>query len=216
MLWFALINDMASIPNTLLSFLSIIRNGIYSDVEIKCHSSTFRVHRCIICPQSEFFEKALCGAFQEAKSNVVVMHDDPSLIKKMIDYFYRGDYDDHPATSPNNGTRPTTKAHTHIKMYNIADKYAIEPLMVLAKKKLKYRLALVWDNKEFIQIIEQVYGPDSPQNSKLRGTIAKLAVEHLATLDEITGFHEVRNEYPLFGYDFSTAMIRRVACVERS
>ncbi|GKZ51879.1 hypothetical protein AbraIFM66951_007897 [Aspergillus brasiliensis] len=135
----------------------------------------------------------------------------------MIDYFYRGDYDDHPATGLEDETSPPpTKAHIHIKMYNIGDKYAIEPLMALAKKKLEYRLALVWDNKEFIQIIEKVYGPDSPQNSKLRGTIARLAVEHLATLDEIKGFHEVRIEYPLFGYDFSTAMIRRVACVERS
>ncbi|GKZ33033.1 hypothetical protein AbraIFM66950_002750 [Aspergillus brasiliensis] len=143
------------------------------------------------------------------------MHDDPLLIKKMIDYFYRGDYDDHPATSPDNETRPTTKAHTHIKMYNIADKYAIEPLMALAKRKLEYRLALVWDNKEFAHLIEKVYGPDSPQNSKLRDTIAKLAVEHLATLDEMKGFHEARNEFPLFGYDFSTAMIRRVALTQR-
>ncbi|RDH32923.1 hypothetical protein BDQ94DRAFT_170622 [Aspergillus welwitschiae] len=137
------------------------------------------------------------GVFREgpeAKTNVVTIHDDPTIIKKMIDYFYRGDYDDspdksQPATNPDYDS-PTTKAHVNIEMYNVADKYAIEPLMALAKKKLEYRLTLVWDNKEFIHIIEKVYGEDSPQNSKLRGTIAKFAVEHLATLIELPRFDE--------------------------
>ncbi|KAI2994194.1 hypothetical protein CBS147345_10029 [Aspergillus niger] len=153
-----------------------------------------------------------------AKTNVITIHDDPTIIKKMIDYFYRGDYDDSPdkshlATNPGYDS-PTTKAHVNIEMYNMADKYAIEPLMALAKKKLEYRLTLVWDNKEFIQIIEKVYGEDSPQNSKLRETIAKFAVEHLATLIELPRFDEVRSEYPLFSYDFSTSMIQRMARVE--
>ncbi|KAL7660007.1 hypothetical protein ACMYSQ_002896 [Aspergillus niger] len=215
---FVLLKNMATNLSTLLAILSNIRNGIYSDVEIKCHSSTFKVHRCIICPQSEFFEKALCGEFQEAKTNVVTIHDDPTIVKKMIDYFYRGDYDDSPdkshlATNPDYES-PTTKAPVNIEMYNVADKYAIGPLMALAKKKLEYRLTLAWDNKEFIHIIEKVYGEDSPQNSKLRGTIAKFAVEHLATLIELPRFDEVRSEYPLFSYDFSTSMIQRMARVE--
>lgn len=59
----------------------------------------------------------------------------------MIDYFYRGDYDDtpdkkHPANNPEYET-PTTKAHVSIAMYNVADKYAVEPLMALAIRARK-------------------------------------------------------------------------------
>ncbi|GFN15291.1 BTB/POZ domain-containing protein [Aspergillus tubingensis] len=216
--WFALLRSMATNPSTLLAILSNIRNGIYSDFEIKCHPSTFKVHRCIICPQSPFFEKALCGKFQEAKTRVVTIHDDPTIISKMIDYFYRGDYDDtpdkkHPATNPEHEP-PTTKAHVSIAMYNVADKYAVEPLMALAKEKLENRLTLVRDNEEFFRIIEKVYGPDSPQNSKLRDTVARFAVEHLDTLNGVSEFHETRKECPLFSYDFSTLLIDKIAHVE--
>lgn len=136
----------------------------------------------------------------------------------MIDYFYRGDYDDtpdkkHPATNPEHEP-PTTKAHVSIAMYNVADKYAVEPLMALAKEKLENRLTLVRDNEEFFRIIEKVYGPDSPQNSKLRDTVARFAVEHLDTLNGVSEFHETRKECPLFSYDFSTLLIDKIAHVE--
>ncbi|BCS07947.1 hypothetical protein ALUC_20317A [Aspergillus luchuensis] len=217
--WFALLRSMATNPSTLLAILSNIRNGIYSDFEIKCHPSTFNVHRCIVCPQSPFFEKALCGNFQEAKTRIVTIHDDPTIISKMIDYFYRGDYDEtpdkkHPANNPEYET-PTTKAHVSIAMYNVADKYAVEPLMALAKEKLERRLTLAWSNKEFLRIIEKVYGPDSPPNSKLRDTVASSAVEHIATLKEIPAFRETRMEYPQFSYDFATFLIEKWSRVER-
>ncbi|BCR95399.1 uncharacterized protein AKAW2_20339A [Aspergillus luchuensis] len=137
----------------------------------------------------------------------------------MIDYFYRGDYDEtpdkkHPANNPEYET-PTTKAHVSIAMYNVADKYAVEPLMALAKEKLERRLTLAWSNKEFLRIIEKVYGPDSPPNSKLRDTVASSAVEHIATLKEIPAFRETRMEYPQFSYDFATFLIEKWSRVER-
>ncbi|GAA91816.1 hypothetical protein AKAW_09930 [Aspergillus luchuensis IFO 4308] len=155
----------------------------------------------------------------EAKTRIVTIHDDPTIISKMIDYFYRGDYDEtpdkkHPANNPEYET-PTTKAHVSIAMYNVADKYAVEPLMALAKEKLERRLTLAWSNKEFLRIIEKVYGPDSPPNSKLRDTVASSAVEHIATLKEIPAFRETRMEYPQFSYDFATFLIEKWSRVER-
>lgn len=35
--------------------LRLLASGQYSDLTLKCGTSTFRVHRSIICPQSDFF-----------------------------------------------------------------------------------------------------------------------------------------------------------------
>jgi hypothetical protein len=32
--------------------------GAYSDLTIRCGDAEFRVHRCIVCPQSTFFRNA--------------------------------------------------------------------------------------------------------------------------------------------------------------
>ncbi|KAE8395890.1 hypothetical protein BDV23DRAFT_193660 [Aspergillus alliaceus] len=77
------------------SLISKIRdNGVYSDLKINCGSSRFDVHRVIVCLQSAFFTKAIEGGFQEAKSNEITLHDNPTIVKKMIDYLYRQDYND--------------------------------------------------------------------------------------------------------------------------
>lgn len=33
-------------------------NDAYSDLTIKCGDAEFRVHKCIVCPQSTFFRNA--------------------------------------------------------------------------------------------------------------------------------------------------------------
>ncbi|KAK1143749.1 hypothetical protein N8T08_006150 [Aspergillus melleus] len=241
-------------PNALLELLSSLRaDGAYSDVTIKCESVTFKVHSCIICPQSAFFEKALSGRFKEAISKEIVIQDDPSIIGRIIDYLYRGDYDDSPhfvvdpqhslpfpglepaiksqsetgpiKPDPSIQSRPTTpsrafsvttlnlsaaKAHANIRMYNAADKYAINGLMILSKKKSQSIFTDDLEDSSFIQAIEYVYGPESPPHSELRDTIATFAVRHYSTLKGLDQFHEAREKFLDFSFDFSTAMMERM------
>ncbi|PYH76649.1 hypothetical protein BO82DRAFT_346685 [Aspergillus uvarum CBS 121591] len=86
---------MAADFESLRLLLSRIRKyGAYSDLTVLCESFTFRVHRCIVCPQSRFFDKAISGQFQEASTGHVTLEDDPRIVAKMIDYLYCADYED--------------------------------------------------------------------------------------------------------------------------
>jgi hypothetical protein len=40
------------------------RDEMYKDLTIRCSNHVYRVHRAVVCPQSEFFEKACKGDFR--------------------------------------------------------------------------------------------------------------------------------------------------------
>lgn len=90
----------------------------HTDLLILCGSDAYRVHKAIVCSQSEFFRLACRkhtnsgGEFKEAHSGVIVLPsrkvdanstepkdfnwdtdaDDPRFVKLMIHYFYHLDY----------------------------------------------------------------------------------------------------------------------------
>ncbi|KAB8239957.1 hypothetical protein BDV35DRAFT_399088 [Aspergillus flavus] len=234
--------------SNLLKLLSNIReDGAFSDLEVRCESSRFQVHRCIVCPQSTFFDKAMKSEFQEAESKEIVIYDDPFIIAKMFDFLYRADYDDsiemslgdvtHPQVTQQQNhveteqapttaelgdcdvSRPLlppngTSTQTNAKVYVVADKYVIEELKNLSRKKLESRLKSQWSDTEFIPLIEYVYGPASPPKSDLRQVISTFAVQHLSTLKSSEDFHELRRQYPDFAHDFSTIMMERIMQLE--
>ncbi|KAH0148142.1 hypothetical protein KCU67_g11572, partial [Aureobasidium melanogenum] len=86
----------------------------YSDLTITCGTDVYRVHKAIVCSQSEFFRLACRtridpkGDFKEGKTGVVdiprstasnssdsewdVDAEDPRCVKLMVHYFYNLDY----------------------------------------------------------------------------------------------------------------------------
>ncbi|EEH04141.1 BTB/POZ domain-containing protein [Histoplasma capsulatum G186AR] len=71
----------------------ILGTGLFSDFTIFSRVRSYDVHRCIICPRSDFFQAACEGEFKEAKTGEVHLNDeDPSVVEKMVDYFYKLDY----------------------------------------------------------------------------------------------------------------------------
>ncbi|RDH26359.1 hypothetical protein BDQ94DRAFT_178035 [Aspergillus welwitschiae] len=67
-------------------------NPKYSDFTILCGDESFPAHKCIVCPQSEFFSGAMDADFIEATTNTVEIQEDPTLMKQAIEYLYTLDY----------------------------------------------------------------------------------------------------------------------------
>ncbi|KAL1993463.1 hypothetical protein VTN49DRAFT_3412 [Thermomyces lanuginosus] len=77
----------------LRSLESLYRDPKYSDLTIVCGTEKFAVHRCIVCPRSQFFARACDGDYQESASREIHLpDDDPIVVKKVIQYLYTLDY----------------------------------------------------------------------------------------------------------------------------
>ncbi|KAJ5232884.1 hypothetical protein N7468_005840 [Penicillium chermesinum] len=70
-------------------------NTKYSNLKIYCGDKIFPAHKTIVCPQSDYFEKACTGEFQESNGKIVLDSEtkDAILIEKMLEYLYKGYYD---------------------------------------------------------------------------------------------------------------------------
>ncbi|PYH93600.1 hypothetical protein BO71DRAFT_410027 [Aspergillus ellipticus CBS 707.79] len=196
------------------------------------------MHRCIVCPQSPFFDKAANGNFKESESRVINIHDDPFIVSKLFDFLYRADYDDSPddtdglavendSAANQEGISSTERisqdvlswqwrrAQTNVQIYIIADKYMVERLKDISKRKLDSNIGNDWDDCGFLAVISDVYGSQCPPRSDLREIIIRCALRHLSTLKKSRQFDDVRRYYPEFVYELSTALVERVVKLEQ-
>jgi BTB/POZ domain len=61
---------------------------------VTCGPDRYKVHKVVLCGQSDFFKKACNGGFREASSGVIEMkEDDPAAVKAMLQFFYTFDYE---------------------------------------------------------------------------------------------------------------------------
>ncbi|KAL4862457.1 hypothetical protein BDV12DRAFT_190413 [Aspergillus spectabilis] len=233
---------MAVDSSRLLSLLSNIREtGEFSDIEVKCGSSSFHLHCCVICPQSGFFSGVMKHDFQETRSRIVTISDDPFIASKMFDYLYRADYDDHPEIPNDLPDKDENKdeespevsvehqdtsldtlpshwryARINVQVYVIADKYMIDALKGVSRKKLQSNMENEWNEIGFINVVQDVYGPEFPPGSEICNLLARFALQHVSTLKDSQNFQQIRKKYPQFGYDFSTLLMERVIELEGS
>ena len=58
---------------------------------LKCGDRTWSLHKNILCSRSVWFEKALTGNFEEAKTGVIEIRTfDPEPVDWMVRYIYSG------------------------------------------------------------------------------------------------------------------------------
>ncbi|GAB1210461.1 hypothetical protein APSETT445_009254 [Aspergillus pseudonomiae] len=168
------------------------------------------------------------GSFYDAVkggSKEITVTDHPLIVKKMLDYLYREDYDDadliHEVKAQssqgqvNGHDSPTIPPYANAMMHVTADKYAISGLRDLAEKKLVSDLIHQWNDADFIQLVEYVYELPAPANPKLQSIVAQFATRRIPTLKESHPFHRVLKSFPHFAYLFSSEMMERMVQLQK-
>ncbi|KAK3503236.1 hypothetical protein B0T13DRAFT_394127 [Neurospora crassa] len=106
----------------------LLESGLFSDVVVKCGDRTWNLHKNILCSRSIWFEKALTGHFEEAKTGVVNIENfEPSAIDILIRYIYTGSCDI-PALSPHTKTNFVSC----FEVYTVGDYFALASLTRIA------------------------------------------------------------------------------------
>ncbi|ORY68320.1 uncharacterized protein BCR38DRAFT_406256 [Pseudomassariella vexata] len=133
----------------------------FTDFELECESCTIPVHKIILCSQSELFSRVCNGKYQESEIGVYRMIDDSlTMVQRMVDYFYTGDYNDEPSSKAEDGL---SSLQVNARMFALADKYFVDDLMVLAAAKYAKALQDDPDCRRFLASVEDVFTltPDS-------------------------------------------------------
>ncbi|KAF2440070.1 hypothetical protein P171DRAFT_368958, partial [Karstenula rhodostoma CBS 690.94] len=214
---------------------SLLETGNHSDFVITCQDETFNVHKAIVCPQSDFFEKALTfAAGKEAEDcNVNLPSEDSAIVRLLVQYFYKADYDpvcpptgdlipgsispvqsvQHSCTGtgcysysccksyvcPHHccgidcsydcveficsrcGQAPKGNAEqllTHVKLYEVADKYGVTGLKDLSADKFRRALLKFWNNAEFPIAAHYACSTTPDSDMGLRSHIEKTILAH--------------------------------------
>ncbi|KAF2737119.1 hypothetical protein EJ04DRAFT_129332 [Polyplosphaeria fusca] len=70
----------------------LLFSGDYSDFTIVCGERTWKVHKAIICPRSDYFARAVTFGKEAEDKCIDLVEDDPEVVGLMLEYFYTGDY----------------------------------------------------------------------------------------------------------------------------
>ncbi|PGH04534.1 hypothetical protein AJ79_07060 [Helicocarpus griseus UAMH5409] len=104
-------------------------NSGLSDAILNIREKVVRVHKVILCSHSDVFSKMFLGNWKEAKDDVVeLMEDDPQAVEALVEFMYTCDY---------SAVKSQLHGHAlmslHIKVFEIADKYNVQPLKGLVR-----------------------------------------------------------------------------------
>ncbi|KAK8205145.1 hypothetical protein IWZ01DRAFT_544778 [Phyllosticta capitalensis] len=165
-----------------------------TDLTIYCRGQWFYVHKVIIAAESPFFRKACDpdSPFNEAKTGVIHLHDDPLFVQVMLVYCYTGEirsylfneWADNSGKSASDWDRKdeTENGYRHgyccAYIYALADKYQISSLKIKAKDYLHRYLSCFshcpcddWDEVIFPKVASKVYKTTPSTDRGLRDVV---------------------------------------------
>ncbi|PYI05223.1 hypothetical protein BO78DRAFT_447876 [Aspergillus sclerotiicarbonarius CBS 121057] len=172
-------------------------SGEFSDLTICTVDQEFKVHRVVVCGQSEFFSRLYKGNWVETAENVVRLTDDnPRAIEAMIQFMYGLDYD---SSSGNRGS--TSPLLFNVNLYQVADKYVVPQLKRRAKEKFDTVAKTCWQMGDFSTAIAEVYSYTTKANRDLRDPLVETSREHIDELRNKDDFRTVLAEAVGFAAD---------------
>ncbi|KAK8231295.1 hypothetical protein BKA81DRAFT_411875 [Phyllosticta paracitricarpa] len=186
-----------------VSFSQILQSGEYSDLEIRCNEESHRVHKAIVCPQSEFFQAA-CKAehgFKEAKSGVVEMNQvDRHVVRAIVQHLYGEDYD----VPSSESEEETTLFHVHV--YGAAEMYQISGLKEVALIHFRDCFPKAVKLEKYAKCISTAYRITREQDRDLRDYLVKEVLQKLDSLSETPQLSAALEESASFGKDLVFAL----------
>ncbi|KIX08720.1 uncharacterized protein Z518_03377 [Rhinocladiella mackenziei CBS 650.93] len=183
-----------------LRLKSFFNSSKFSDFTIKVDDRDFRVHKIIMCGQSEYFDRLFNGDWKEVRDDVVVLkEDDSGAVEAMIRFMYENEYD-----SSGNSEERISPMVFNVRVYRVADKYGVPALKQLSKEKLDHAANICWDMDDFPHVITDVYG--TSECEELRDTIARVSHEYMEALLKKDKFLRVLEETSGFAADLVRLM----------
>ncbi|KAL8347969.1 hypothetical protein RB598_001345 [Gaeumannomyces tritici] len=138
----------------------------FTDFVLVCGAERFPVHKVIVCSQSKVFHAACSKPFKEAASGEYeIVQQSPSMVRRMVEYFYTGDYTDCNETtkdpskekSEHSDEEGLTALCIHARMFALADIYQVDRLQSLAATKYGKALEKGSNIQDLFDSIPDVY-----------------------------------------------------------
>ena len=215
-----------------LQFSGLLGSGKYSDLTLKCGSRSWKVHKSVLCLQSDFFAKACDGTFkvrndgltrsglpltelQEAHTNTIDLSgDNEYTIAAMIHFMYHGNYDA-AQILPSAENEAGVAMLLHVRIVGLAQKYFVEPLQKYAQE-LAIDTMKNWDGASsiFAEAVNAIYtGTENVSSgTTLRESAVSVAMDNALLIFGPSTEHRFRtreillDETPGFMEDWARAM----------
>ncbi|KKY39009.1 hypothetical protein UCDDA912_g00916 [Diaporthe ampelina] len=163
----------------------------FSDANIIMGQKIWRVHRCVICQQSKYFEKALEGNFMESKTKTIDLTGSQFLeehVDGMLKYLYIRELDKSQKSDP-------------IAAFLVADYFQVAPLRIKAAEQLNKGLKDLTSKKFFVNFKRYCHivlgqHPGTP----LEQAVIKVISDNLQMVMHDSGaWDELTDAYPSLG-----------------
>ncbi|KAK5659736.1 hypothetical protein OQA88_947 [Cercophora sp. LCS_1] len=171
----------------------------FTDFTIVCGAQKFPVHKIIVCSHSPVLRAACRKPFRVRRKpsheavigEYKIEEQSPLLVRRMVEYFYRGDYEDHRSSPdiPIEDNKPAepdesdaghdiSKLQLHARMFALADMYQVEGLQSLATAKYMAALESSTNMKQILQSVPDVFNLTPPSARQLRDKVVVALRSH--------------------------------------
>ncbi|KAG6238746.1 hypothetical protein E4U25_001452 [Claviceps purpurea] len=165
----------------------------FCDLEIVCGERRFPAHRNVVCLHSSVIRAACLGPWKEADCGVFeIKETSHTLVRRMIDYIYSGDYDDFDSTIlvQKDNLSPQEVAEfdiadyltLHINMMELGDMYMVEGLSELTSEKFAKHLVSQTARDILVIVIPRVYALKIDSSDTIRHVVIESMKKKLCQL----------------------------------
>ncbi|GBM49445.1 TD and POZ domain-containing protein 4 [Araneus ventricosus] len=159
-------NDKYNVAGKLSACSSILddlkalyKTQLLTDVELKTKTKSFRAHKNLLCARSPVFKAMLTNDMQEKNTDCIQVDDlENDTVEKLLNFVYSDNLEN-------------LQWDSAIKLYYVADKYAVEKLKLMCS-------SMLLDNLSTSTAIELLLLADTHNDSDLQKAVGDFILKH--------------------------------------